>query len=197
MVMRKLLISVLLLSATAAQAASTSEANRKKQHLSLTAEILGSQGEGGALGLFLGDNVVLEASHVGLDLELSYFEFKTSLSEIRAKTFLGNSFYVNAGAGYQLFEGSVHFDFDETYSSSTRITRAGAVFAIGNQWQWEYFTLGCDWIGAFIPFGKAKVDIDYSHDISEEDKKAREKDLEGIMTLRQSLALRFYLGLTF
>lgn len=64
------------------------------------------------------------------------------------KLFSGNSFYVRPEAYYRDFQETVS---PELFSSETRqrkVQDIGISISIGNEWQWENFTLGCDWIGA-------------------------------------------------
>lgn len=54
------------------------------------------------------------------------------------KFFLGNSFYLAPEIFY--------LNYFRKYANR-RLTSIGAGLKIGNQWQWEHFTLGVDWIG--------------------------------------------------
>ncbi len=71
------------------------------------------------------------------------------------KRFTTNSFYVEGGVFYRkqdVVSKTVEvFDQLNTYylvdSETGTIEDIGALFSIGNQWQWENFALGVDWIG--------------------------------------------------
>jgi hypothetical protein len=72
------------------------------------------------------------------------------------KRFFGNSFFARGGV--------MHREVSDKYSGTTWLgkTQYGeyegsaeiAVVAIGNEWQWENFSLGCEWVGATQPFSK-------------------------------------------
>lgn len=66
------------------------------------------------------------------------------------KKFNGNSFYFRTGLEYR----NVNYEYanySESYSFSFSGSSLAAAFIIGNQWQWENFTLGCDWVGLGVP----------------------------------------------
>lgn len=97
-----------------------------------------------------------------LGLKLGYLhgrENQTSIA-IQYKRYLGNSFYVAPELFYLRsheeingFWGNV---FDQyKYASYTSL---GTGLRIGNQWTWENFTLGCDWIGIGHRFGTFRKD---------------------------------------
>lgn len=105
------------------------------------------------------------------------------------KHFVGNSFYVKPEV-YHRRQDIVH-STTSVYSSAqdkwllsdkdvASIEDLGASFKIGNQWQWDNFTLGCDWVG-------------YSQSITtlEESGNVKSSDL-GNLSL-----VNFYLGATF
>lgn len=78
---------------------------------------------------------------------------------VHYKQFTGNSFYFRTGLDY----GKTSYNFKYTPSSTGNTENASlsgdalyANFQIGNQWQWENFTLGCDWVGLSVPL--------YSHE---------------------------------
>lgn len=67
-----------------------------------------------------------------------------------AKKFFGNSFYVKPEAYYRkqkLVTETKHTYSRLTSSRAGDYTDVGLSLKIGNQWQWENFTIGCDWIG--------------------------------------------------
>lgn len=69
------------------------------------------------------------------------------------KKFVSNSFYFLSGLSYR----EVKFNFSENfgsildYASDFEGSAIALDISIGNQWQWENFTLGCDWIGGSLP----------------------------------------------
>lgn len=73
------------------------------------------------------------------------------------KHFLENSFYIAPEIYYlNLFEKN----YGSGYPYVDRLTAIGAMIRIGNQWQWQNFTLGCDWIGLGYNFININNDFD-------------------------------------
>ncbi len=66
------------------------------------------------------------------------------------KEFVGNSFYWKGGLDYRQTEYIENHVTDEAHIKGNSWALS---IVIGNQWQWENFTLGCDWIGFSKPFG--------------------------------------------
>ena len=73
------------------------------------------------------------------------------------KHFTSNSFYLKGEVYYRnqdhinktgskVKPGTVS-EWMVTYKDTARIEDIGLGFRIGNQWQWDRFTLGCDWAG--------------------------------------------------
>lgn len=62
------------------------------------------------------------------------------------KRFVGNSFYFAPELYYLNYTETDHSPTLLDYADE-RATALGLGIRIGNQWQWENFTLGCDWIG--------------------------------------------------
>jgi hypothetical protein len=73
-----------------------------------------------------------------------------------------------------------------------------ASFSLGNQWQWENFTLGCDWIGYTTPLGSKVESQSYASATSPDYERARlEEDKSYYLKESFYHGLRFYLGATF
>ncbi len=76
---------------------------------------------------------------------------KTNSVGLSYKHFTANTFYFRAGADYR----TVDYSYLSSSNSSNQYKFKGesvtASFSIGNQWQWENFTLGCDWVGYSLP----------------------------------------------
>ena len=110
-----------------------------------------------SLGYFLDRNSLIEARYTNLDRGSTCSGSLTCNSSGHAvgvayKRFFGNSFYISASldqreSSYR--ESDDSFTPPYTYSFDGSSTLLGLV--IGNQWQWQNFTLGCDWIGAGKP----------------------------------------------
>jgi hypothetical protein len=114
------------------------------------------------------------------------------------KQFVSNSFYFKTGLDYS----RVDFKYDFKISSTNRTTSFDgdaliASFTIGNQWQWQNFTLGADWIGLSSPLASRINNQSISSSASETDKKEFEDDKKMYLTGGSFTALRFYIGASF
>jgi hypothetical protein len=98
--------------------------------------------------------------------------------EIAYKKFVSNSFYLRPGVYYRDYkEENVYESF---WSDQTeRYKDLGMAFAIGNQWQFNKLTIGCDWFGLANSFKTFKNTTPYQ-----------------IRELSVSL-LNFYMGMSF
>lgn len=134
------------------------------------------------------------------DLTFSKYEIQTRSFGLHYKRFFGNSFYVRGGLDYRTVD--YNYTFNDIFNPNTifernsfKGTSLSATILIGNQWQWDYFTLGCDWIGFSQPF---------SHQVDSESATGSSPDpiylkSEENYFLKSSvtMALRFYLGISF
>lgn len=77
------------------------------------------------------------------------------------KQFLGNSFYFATSFIYLKQDYFQHDYYVEQDNSFYR--GFGAGLRIGNQWSWEHFTIGCDWIGIGTKFIHLEKDGDDVH----------------------------------
>lgn len=84
-----------------------------------------------------------ESMYSGSTIELSY------------QKYMGNSFYIQPSVIYRnattIDTYTANYVNDAwtvvEYEGKTSFTDLSVGFKIGNQWQWNNFTLGCDWIG--------------------------------------------------
>lgn len=131
---------------------------------------------------------------------------KSQLFEVEYKHFATNSFYWSAGLGDRQTDSRLEAYKDSFFDDNedrTTIARAkthdlGVSGAIGNQWQWDNFLLGCDWIGLYLPLAHLSQTKGGEQDLP---------DGSGIAKARQSYyddekemnvqGLRFYLGASF
>jgi len=78
----------------------------------------------------------------------SLFEGRAMLASF--KEFRSNSFYYELFGYYRDIDTTDKiktFNSVTTFEGKASFRDVGLGIKIGNQWQWEYFTLGCDWIG--------------------------------------------------
>jgi hypothetical protein len=95
-----------------------------------------------SLGMFLKpDQMMNFKAGVGKD-----GDDKQTTFALQYKYFTGNSFYLAPELYYLNYSES---DKHKTLFDSVdeNVTALGAGLRIGNQWQWQHFTLGCDWFG--------------------------------------------------
>ncbi len=100
------------------------------------------------------------------------------------RKFFGNSFNVSGGLIYGAITDTKLVGEESTganecsYSgcqNNLEYSEIRSYFAIGNQWQWDYFTLGCDWFGiALSPLYQKiwkselrRIDLNTGDDIGE------------------------------
>lgn len=77
------------------------------------------------------------------------------------KQFVGNSFYFRAGldARSTTFKATAYnTSLGQTEEYSFKGTSTAANFQIGNQWQFDNFTIGCDWVGVSVPLSHSITD---------------------------------------
>ncbi len=84
---------------------------------------------------------------VNNDYKYSNVNFRQTTDAVSAnwKYFTGNSFYIRPGIFYVDYQ----YKTEGYIFGNSDISRKdlGVSFGIGNQWQWENFTIGCEWIG--------------------------------------------------
>lgn len=81
-------------------------------------------------------------------LTLRYTNINNNNEKLRAvaigyKHFLGNSFNIMPTLGWRRTIGSSESNFSPRF----KYEEINAGIRIGNEWQWENFTMGCDWVG--------------------------------------------------
>ena len=111
---------------------------------------------------------LIEVSYAKGESDILFARIHNGLTTLHLKSFWGNSFYTNLGVGSRSLGYSFDFPtidgqgqitgFSEAYKIDNSVL--GVDFSIGNRWQWETFTIGCDWVGTFVPLstsGKTTV----------------------------------------
>jgi hypothetical protein len=128
-------------------------------------------------------------------------EGTSRLISVRYKQFVNNSFYWYAGGADRMTHATLYDDSDLSGDNLTPIATydthdIGVTGAIGNQWQWENFTLGCDWIGFYAPLVKLKNDVSNGSGLTSSNASTRDS-FQKALTTTTVQALRFYLGASF
>lgn len=70
--------------------------------------------------------------------------------ELGVKRFVSNSFYLKPTVYYRNYKNTEledNFWFNDETNGVERYEDIGMGFSIGNQWQFESFTIGCEWFG--------------------------------------------------
>jgi hypothetical protein len=152
------------------------------------------------LGYFVNPNLVAEVSYLTGGAKIGSFESKKQLMEAKAKYFFGNSFYADGGLAHESWDVKYAVLNSgtslETSNLSGKVGNTGVDFHVGNQWQWDGFTLGCDWVGYFLNLSTATsygsaAGLDAADQKSEEDKIKKSLGGSGLHLTR------FYIGWAF
>lgn len=184
----------------------TSPMNRADKKAMLTYQVVGvgpnrAIGYGGAAGVFLTPNLILfaDVGSAKASTAIKLFEDEDIIAKnvgLHVKHFVGNSFYYRLGVDYKKIDYEAAFF--AIFGPNSQIAFEGKSYAlnlsIGNQWQWENFTLGCDWIGISVPF-QYKFENEYiSSPTAYQNLNAAKDDYvkENSMSF-----LRFYIGASF
>jgi hypothetical protein len=79
---------------------------------------------------------------------------------------------------------------------NVKVESIGADIAVGNQWQWNQMTIGCDWIGLMVPFAVVNADYDRSGvtDIERQSIEVASRKLGLLMSFQVA---RVYVGASF
>ncbi len=128
----------------------------------MAAQIVGygpaaSELKGVHLGYFVDPNTQLQLEITGGTNPLIWGSSGHSITSYvvgtHVKLFTGNSFYLKLGIDYR----RIDYRYEDpvlgsNYEKTSFLGNTlGAAFLIGNQWQWQNFTFGADWIGLSGP----------------------------------------------
>ena len=137
-----------------------------------------------------GDRLV----YVGIETEVEGSAYSLSL-----RRFYGNSFYIEGGLDFVEAKGRFVVDeslfFNRVKADLGSYSRLSAMIQIGNQWQWQNFTLGTSWVGLLLPLTKSQ---DFKNNADEY--KDTFNSIEAFIDNSESVqlsALRFHLGWAF
>lgn len=125
---------------------------------------------------------------------------------IDLKSFWGNSFYTRAGFSKRDYdfswdvyptdeEGNIGF---ETETLTAKTSSMGLELGLGNQWQWNSFTIGADWVGVYLPLTSSGTDevVNESGAIEANLLTNVDDDVKYAKTTQLAF-VRFYLGIAF
>ena len=151
---------------------------------------------GGSLGYYITPNLLAELGlYRGAGIT-TIGETKGNLSwrytEARTKWFVGNSFYLNMGLGQKTVDVNLEF-----LDSPSSLLASGLSYGIGNRWQWETFSLGCDWLGAFRPLQSEVNRTEVTKDLSVSDNEDWDQLWAAVGSPANLQIFRLYMGVSF
>lgn len=213
--MKSLLISLLLLcfqqsfaetSQTTENRRKTSQELRENQSMMATGQVAGlgplsAYTTGVNFGFYINQNSILDFSYHHSLIFAGLGGYSITFDTIGAhyKHFVKNSFYIKPGVEYRKlsYNYTTYFS-DKTLEESTQFTGTTltANFALGHQWQWDHFTMGCDWVGVALPLSST-VDSEYTAGTYSRNLKRLSDDKQRYI---KDIALyfgQFYLGASF
>lgn len=127
-------------------------------------------------------------------------EIQAHLLTAGYKQFFSNSFYAEAGGFLrrvsQVAVNEISYSSREGVADFT-MDSVGFTLAVGNQWQWPTFTLGCDWIGMMVPLDHGSVRTDQAENADPQLVAEERDDFQALAKESRLILLRFYLGYTF
>jgi hypothetical protein len=119
---------------------------------------------GAAVGYYFTPNQVISGRFGSAAGIISSMDEK--ILSVDLKSFWGNSFYTRVGFSKRDYDfswdvyptdddGTISF---ETERLSAKTSSTGLELGLGNQWQWNSFSIGADWIGVYIPLSSSGTD---------------------------------------
>ncbi len=143
----------------------------------------------------LGGSSILDWETLG-----SRYTSKTFALGAHYKMFRGNSFYIKGGADLRKFDRTYTYTSLIDGSQDTRWSFSGESIAlslqIGNQWQFDQVSIGCDWIGYSLPIASRIVSENFQ--IGDEiDRQWMRDDQNDLVKNGHANLLRLYIGASF
>lgn len=184
------------------QAQSGESASARKNKIIQVGAHGGANGTGSNLGLFLpGDNRI-DLSYSASSLDFLGLTYKQSIYSLEFQSFLGNSFYYALGVTQRNLEVSIRdYYVPETGDMTTYLSckgqSMGPHLVIGNEWQWNYFYLGAEWVG-FISSSTWKYENNYDDGTwTESDKAYWDRTIEKAVKQSTFMGLNLTMGFSF
>ncbi|WP_413290176.1 hypothetical protein [Bdellovibrio sp. HCB337] len=178
-----------------------------KEHI-VMAQIFGAasapaMGVGITIGSYQDRNNILQFeissgnASVGSDIIGPRYDMHVDTLGMNLKHFFGNSFYTKTGVDIRSMKlKGTYNDFDNngvTTGSSRSVT---GTLAIGNQWQWENFAMGVDWIGINPVINTMETNF-RSTNTNLTEKTSIEKEWKNLARGYGGQLMRFHLGMSF
>ena len=187
-----------------------SESHRQNKKYSLTAQPaglgpVGIYSNAITFGYFLNPKSIVEVEYlegknfVFLGDLFDRLRYKVQSFGVYYKLFFSNTFYGRFGANSRIVD--YHSDSDNWLSGNSTETydfrghAFNATFSLGNQWQWENFTLGCEWVGLELPISKDISSQKYSGNYATQS--ALDEKTDRFLKQSSINLVHLYLGLSF
>lgn len=160
---------------------------------------LSTPGYGFRAGYYLFPDSLVGINYALGNVNLNGAIYDSTLIEVTYKRFLTNSFYMDAGFASEQIDVKYNVVSAAlpvaSVESNAEFQRWGVVLHMGNQWQWNHFTLGCDWLGHQLSLSrKESFNPAGAGDPGDEARQKRDVKKAARSTLQ---VLRFFLGFSF
>ena len=137
-----------------------SQVYRQDKHMHLSAEygvaVAPIQTAGFGFGVQAKDNSHIEFGYAQGEKDVDYAVMTAKLYSLKFKQFWSNTFYTNTGFGYRDVTDRTTDKVSERFEVKRHGRSAGLDVSLGNRWQWDNITVGCDWVGFFHPLTQAR-----------------------------------------
>lgn len=185
---------------TTSPSSGKSASHREGKSVVLTAQPIGIGpttliSQGLSAGFFIDRDSLIQVdftTNADDDYEGLWWNTKIRNLSVTWKQFLGNSFYFKGGLEQRWAEESYDYSSSSKYEFKGNSTNLRA--AIGNQWQFSGFTLGCDWFGLSQPIRHKVTSSSYSSASNQDQVERYSKDYLEDTTFT---FVHFYIGMAF
>ena len=153
-------------------------------------------------GFYLDEDSLLELNYATGTFGFLGADSKYTFVTADFHRFVGNSFYLFAGGGIRDYEEkNDSFGFIKSSSlpdRKTTFSRRSSVaeLGLGNRWQFDTFTLGCDWLSYAVPLSTMSSKSKYEGDFTDSEKSTRQSSFNSHAKKSTFTAVRFYLGVS-
>lgn len=117
---------------------------------------------------------------------------------VHFQKFSENSFFWKLGGDYRLSEWKYSYSDSLTPANNSSSTYSGNSItlsgSIGNSWQWENFTMGCEWIGFAYPILSSSPKNDISAVLSPDERSSFDRDINTQQKNMVYQSLHFFIG---
>jgi hypothetical protein len=180
--------------------------NREGKSVLLTATPIGLGpvtlvSQGLSAGLYVNPDAIVQLDFLANaddDYDGSNYDTKIRSLGLFFKQFLGNSFYIKPGFEYRWIHHSYNYSGLNSESWGFKANTLGVSLAIGNQWQFRGFTMGCDWFGVSQTFTRDTTEEYYVNAPSSTyAQRQLEEDKDDYIDRVNFKFVHFYLGASF